>query len=100
VIQRGKHARTTLLDVRAVASPLSHPRIGVVVPKYRHTVVERNRVKRRIRELARIHVLPVAGSIDLVIHARNDAYRASFLELQMDLASVVGRLIQAVEELR
>jgi ribonuclease P protein component len=100
VIQRGKRARTALLDVRALASPLSHPRIGVVVPRYRHTVVERNRVKRRIRELARIHIVPVGGSVDLVIRARDDAYRASFLELQVDLTSLVRRLVQAVEELQ
>lgn len=89
-----------LLDVRALASPLSHPRVGVLVPKYRHTAVERNRVKRRIRDLARVYVLPVARPVDLVIRARREAYVASFSALQRDLTSAVSDLLQVVGELR
>ena len=39
------------LDVRVLASPFSHPRVGIVVPRHRQSAVDRNRLKRRIREL-------------------------------------------------
>jgi len=53
--------------------------------------VERNRLKRRLRELARLYLLPALSPIDLVIVARREAYEASFIELQTDLQGVVLR---------
>ena len=35
------------------ASPVSHARLGLVVPKHRHNSVQRNLVKRRLREIGR-----------------------------------------------
>jgi ribonuclease P protein component len=69
------------LDVRIVASPLGHPRVGVVVPRYSRSAVDRNRLKRRLRELVRTRLLPVLASVDVVIRARPDAYAASFAAL-------------------
>jgi RNase P protein component len=39
-------------------SALPHARVGFVVPKYGHTSVDRNRLKRRLRELVRTRLLP------------------------------------------
>lgn len=39
-------------------SPLPHARVGFVVPKYGHSSVDRNRLKRRLRELVRTRLLP------------------------------------------
>jgi ribonuclease P protein component len=83
------------LDVRAIASPLGHPRVGVVVPRYLGSAVDRNRVKRRLRELVRTRLLPIAPSVDVVIRARRDAYAASFDALAGDVVRVcvqLGRL--------
>ncbi len=83
------------LDVRAIASPLGHPRVGVVVPRYSGSAVDRNRLKRRLRELVRTHLLPSAPSVDVVIRARPDAYAASFDALVGDIeraAVQLGRL--------
>ena len=46
------------LDVRVLASPLALSRIGIVVPRHQHSAVDRNRLKRRLRELARLELLP------------------------------------------
>jgi ribonuclease P protein component len=80
------------LDVRAIASPLGHPRIGVVVPRYSRSAVDRNRLKRRLRELVRTRLLPVAPSVDVAIRARPDAYAASFDALAADLARAAVQL--------
>jgi RNase P protein component len=58
VRQSGTRIRVEYLDVRAMPSALPHARVGFVVPKYGHTSVDRNRLKRRLRELVRTRLLP------------------------------------------
>jgi ribonuclease P protein component len=67
------------------ASPHVRLRAGIVVPKYGHTAVERNTVKRRLRELVRTLVLPLGIPVDLVIWAQRAAYGLSFTRLHEDL---------------
>jgi ribonuclease P protein component len=82
------------LDVRAVASPLGHPRVGLVVPRYSESAVDRNRLKRRLRELVRTRLLPAAPSADVVIRARREAYAASFDTLEIDIQRAVTQLLR------
>jgi ribonuclease P protein component len=84
------------LDVRAIASPLGHPRVGIVVPRYSGSAVDRNRLKRRLRELVRTRLLPAAPSVDVVIRARPDAYAASFRELEADITRATAQLPRLV----
>ncbi|MFI5228244.1 MAG: ribonuclease P protein component [Gemmatimonadales bacterium] len=100
VIREGKRIRTVHLDVRAVASPRARSRVGIVVPKHQHSVVDRNRLKRRLRELARTELLPRiadAASVDVVIRARHEAYGAAFAALGADVRIVADRLAGAAE---
>jgi ribonuclease P protein component len=80
------------LDVRAVASLFGHPRVGIVVPRYGRSAVDRNRLKRRLRELVRTRLLSVAPSIDIVIRARPGAYSVSFEVLESDITHAVTQL--------
>lgn len=64
-----------------------HPRMGLIVPKFRANAVARNRLRRRLREVWRREVLPVQPAWDLVIRARREAYEASFAELRLQLLS-------------
>jgi ribonuclease P protein component len=86
------------LDVRALASPLAHSRVGVVVPRHRHSAVDRNRLKRRLRELVRVELLPALSdrpSSDIAIRARRESYAAEFAALRADIASVLEQLTGA-----
>ncbi|MDQ6611396.1 MAG: ribonuclease P protein component, partial [Gemmatimonadota bacterium] len=58
VRKEGKRVRTASLDVRTIASLHALARVGVVVPRYGHSAVDRNRLKRRLRELIRVELLP------------------------------------------
>ena len=80
--------QTEHLEARASASLLHHPRVGVVVPKYKHTIVSRNRVRRRLRELARIRLLPNLGNVDLLLRAKPLAYATSFKQLASDVEAI------------
>jgi len=62
-----------------------HPRMGLIVPKFRATAVARNRLRRRLREAWRRDVLVTQGSRDLIIRARREAYGASFGSLRAEL---------------
>jgi ribonuclease P protein component len=64
------------------------------VPRYSKSAVDRNRLKRRLRELVRTRLLPTAPPIDIVTRARPEAYDAAFDALEADLARVVTHLAQ------
>ena len=93
VMKQGKRKKTSDLDLFFAASPESFPRLGLVVPKYRHTAVERNRVKRRLREIGRVDILPrlrsVGMNLDVLIRARPRAYDAPFDSLRDSLVNWV-----------
>jgi ribonuclease P protein component len=84
--------QTERLEARASASLLSHPRAGIIVPKHRHNIVERNRVKRRLRELVRVELLPGLERIDVLIRAKPEAYDSSFAQLAGDIG-VIGEWV-------
>lgn len=70
-------------------SPAGRPRVAFVVPRHGRTIVERNRLKRRLREVVRRGWLPEAAgrglAVDVVIRARPPAYEAGFRELESTL---------------
>lgn len=56
--------------------------MGVIVPRFGQTAVARNKVKRRLRDLARTELLPGMPALDLVIRAFPSAYDASYNTLR------------------
>ena len=70
------------------------------MPRYKHTAVERNLLKRRLREIARTRLVPVLPPGDVVIKALPHAYGAPFDALGRQLERVVDRIAQATREPR
>ena len=93
----GRRLRTEHLEVRTVASLLSHVRLAVIVGKHRHTIVERNRLRRRLRELARVRLIPFHSELDVVIRSLPTAYDASFSVLT-DEIDQIGRQLGSNKE--
>jgi ribonuclease P protein component len=96
LFRRGKRRKTRHLDVFVSPSPVSHSRLGLVVPKHRRKIVQRNRLKRRLREIGRTLALPQLNAggetLDVLIRARPEAYGASFRELRDELQRLVREL--------
>jgi ribonuclease P protein component len=63
-----------------------------VVPRYKHSAVRRNRVKRWLRELVRLELLPALRAHsphDIAIRSRPNAYEAALGDLRNDIGLVV-----------
>lgn len=95
MFRAGDKCRCGTLDVfvRPAAGPRG-PRMGVVVPRHGHSIVERNRLQRRLRELLRTGWLPRQRTAerprDLLVRARPGAYEADFEDLRRMLRDYLG----------
>ena len=56
------------------------------MPKYGHSAAERNRLKRRLREIVRTRVLGTLPPVDAVIRVRPSTFGISFSQLADELA--------------
>jgi ribonuclease P protein component len=90
--RKGKRLRTSYLEVRVLASPVALGRAGIVVPKHKRTVVERNRLKRRLRELCRTELLPNLREMDILVRAMPETYDQSFDVLKRDVWQIAAML--------
>jgi ribonuclease P protein component len=96
LLENGKRQRTASLDVFAAPSRGARSRLGLIVPKHGRRIVDRNLLKRRLREIGRRRVLPLLDAkgtrTDVLIRARVPAYAADFEVL-------AGEVMDAVESL-
>ena len=79
-------------DAGDTSSPV---RVGFVVSKAVGNAATRNRVKRRLRHLAREHVSSLPGSAVLVVRALPESAAATYAELGADLDRCLGRVLVA-----
>lgn len=97
LLRRGKRRRTSELDVFVAASPASRARFGAIVPKHGHTIVDRNRLRRRLREIGRLEVLPRLDThprdLDFLVRAGPEAYHVSFQQLRNQLVKLTEELL-------
>ncbi len=85
----GKRRRTDHLDLFTRTSPAGCSRLAVIVPRHSHTAVQRNRLRRQLREIGRRRVLPVlAEPTDVAVRARANAYGAPFAVLLTELLTL------------
>jgi ribonuclease P protein component len=96
LLERGKREKTEIVDVFLARSPVPFSRLGLIVPKYGRRIVDRNRLKRRLREIGRQDVLPRLNArglqLDVLIRARSGAYRVAFQDLRREVGDAVEGL--------
>jgi ribonuclease P protein component len=66
-------------------------RIGIIVPRHGHTAVARNLLKRRLREIARLELLPQQLPLDIVIRTAEPAYGLPYSDLREQVTGLVRR---------
>ena len=67
----------------------SAPRLGLTVPRAIGGSVDRNRIKRRLREAFRLHRSELNPKWDIVINPRRTALAAPFTDLERALRKVI-----------
>ena len=77
------------------AQPARQPRVGLTSGKVLGKAHERNRIKRRMREVLRRHVELLPTGFDLILHPRRSVMTLEFTKLD---AEVVRILLQAKAE--
>ena len=93
---RSLKEKTTALEVLAASSLSDRPRIGIVVPKHGKNSVQRNRVKRRLKEIARTSLLPRLKTnhkrLDVLIRAKKQAYGRGFSGLSGEAEKTLEKI--------
>lgn len=76
-------------SITASRSETAGPRIGLTVPKALGKAVDRNRIKRRLREIVR-KALPVLGHtpVDIVLHPKRSVIDADFAGLEREVRQI------------
>jgi ribonuclease P protein component len=89
----GKRRSTASLDVFVAESPAPHSRLGLIVPKLGRRIVDRNLLKRRLREIGRRELLPELEAsgrhMDVLLRARGRAYASDFDALALEAKEAV-----------
>ena len=69
-------------------SDTAGPRIGLTVGKVLGMAVERNRIKRRMRECVRRHAATLTYPVDVILHPRRTALEMDAGKLDAEVAQV------------
>src|ERR1700749_2318457 len=78
-------------------SETTGPRIGLTVPKALGKAVDRNRIKRRLREIVRGALPLLQVPVDVVLHPRRSVRDAEFAQLEREV-TIIFRAVQAAAE--
>ncbi len=76
------------------------PRVGFTVGRALGGAVERNRIRRRLREAVRLRLAQLAAPVDVVINPRKSALKADFAELLRDVGRAFDIITQRVGTVR
>ncbi len=90
--RRGKSVVTPTMVVYALKNKAGENRLGITAGKKIGGAVERNRAKRRVRELYRISQDNLRKGYDICIVARSFTYRAPYKKLVNDFNKAMKTL--------
>ncbi len=87
----GERVRGSHLDLywRPASGPMS--RATCITPKFGHTSVERNRLRRRLTDLCRRILLARPEPRDWLVRARPGSYELGYAALEGEVTSLAGR---------
>ena len=88
----------TAFYLRRREQETSGPRIGFTVGKALGGAVQRNRIKRRLREAVRLSGIQTAFAVDVVINPKRSVLTMDFSDLQGEVAKAFEAIAKAMEK--
>jgi len=67
-------------------------RVGFTVARAMGAAVERNRIRRRLREAVRLNLGAAGNDVDVVVHPKKSALAADFAELCQEVARAFAKI--------
>jgi ribonuclease P protein component len=91
VYREGRRRSSREFTVFLRPNGLGHSRFGWSIKKALGGAVWRNRIRRRLREIVRLHRQEISPGWDIVIHPRSSAATANFSALAGELVRLLPR---------
>jgi len=73
------------------------PRVGLTAGRVLGGAVERNRIRRRMREAVRLHLHELPPRVDVVLHPRKTVLDIEFARLEREVARVFATVAAGAE---
>ena len=90
-------AKVSDFALREAASPSLHgPRVGLTTGKVLGKAVERNRIKRRLRDIVRRRVTIIEADLDIVLHPRKSVLTMDFAKLEGEVVRIFTTIQAAI----
>jgi ribonuclease P protein component len=91
VYREGRRRTSREFTIFLRPNGLEISRFGWSIKKALGNAVRRNRIRRRLREILRLHRQEIATGWDIVIHPRTTAATAEFSALAAELVKLIPR---------
>jgi ribonuclease P protein component len=90
VYEKGARRSSRSFVLFALPNELARYRFGLTTPRKLGKAHERNRIRRRVREILRTVEPPTKVGFDVVVNPRRSVHERDFQELRSELLTLLG----------